>query len=279
MDVGNIYMTLLQIAVSTLLAVTIYILSSRAARRDYNSRNRPIVSLSGLSLDANRIEIFAGRNVKWIAWDFSWLDIYNILESGPKLGTISLSYEKKKENLMLISTFPKKIDFNNVILALKVINFDFSFANIKVSQFMIREVIFIVPNKKKDLYNYFDWKGEHVPFMVTNDSIRISLCYACLENQNMIMNIYNINNLWGNKLSSINFLESSDEAKKYLRFRKAIFLLQCKTVNEDIYYYSLFLEVRAGKLMTPIVENGKKLFKRVIVESANMGKFRDIIRS
>ena len=281
MEFGEIFQIENMEALSILLSVFFSVVafgisfsSLKRAKRLENLQKRPGILISGLTIAPSKVNVYVDEMVnpheRGLVHYVGGLELYANIISENDLYIVSKSteciskitnYLMKEEFLLINTCIKKEMKYEYPILAYGVLNIGLRFVNAKVNNLKIQEIYFKIDGEKKKNYKFNHYTGKNVEFLISGDSIEISIAYACFSSQDLLMDLYNIHDLSKDKSSTvIDFLESKGEAENYMNFKEATFLLQCTTSNNDTYYYSLLLRQTEGMLEPPQIYNDRSLF-------------------
>ncbi|MCL2771716.1 MAG: hypothetical protein FWD71_00060 [Oscillospiraceae bacterium] len=249
---------------------------------------RPEVELSSLTLYPNEFEVYVGEKVEWWKgasrpeFDKSIIGQRNkyerdekdenknktyikIIEDRIRKDTV-LRHENSKgtEKEYMFINLCKESDFgnlaNDVVLAFDVLKFRLKFNNNKVDKVRIKKAYSMI---KEDESFGNDIKI-NVTFPVSGDFLEIPVAYAYINLETSSVKINNIyTKLAEQGKKEIDFLQSRNNAGDYIGFIETAYLIECLTTDDEVYEYSLFLEVdKSGWLIPRKIRNGDNFFNK-----------------
>jgi len=208
--------------------------------------NRPKLTLSGLYLSPNDVQIYTGTNVGWNNTQ-PITDEHINLVLNPKYLRKETLLDHNGKNYIFINRYPRysEEDIDNVVLAFDVLNLKIDFGN-------SNQICKLRMSKAYSMMSGIDSFGNdmklNIDIPIDKPSLEIPIAYAFLNSRKTLMNLHGINKLAKSGIKkTIDFLNSGITARKYLNFVENAYLLECITSDNDVYYYTLLLKINDNK--------------------------------
>jgi len=230
-------------------------------------KNRPKVTLKSITLDPNKPPIFYKGDLKRSYGKAKKItdEERKILSSTLRKNTI-IPYNGKTYMLINLCGQNKsneniKPDYKETILAFDVLEIEMEFGNNRISELTITEGFSLSRVNNNKSYGTDIKLNVNIPINGGN-SLIVPLAYATNDDSSLkLEGIYDL--VTSGCKESIDFLRARKEAGMYIGFSRSAYLLRFETIDDDDYYYTLFLEVdNDGILVSSKLHNGRKLFDK-----------------
>ena len=227
------------------------------AQRSYSLNNKPMLLIEELALYPEEVKIYCGSEAfltdsKPIDKDTHFVKIKDTLSMD------SIIYEGNKE-YRLINLCNEKTNIEETIFALNVLSIKIKNVGERINKLTILKSFSMLDDKRFD-----ECKKVEVSVFVKNDIIKMDMAYACKHNQSSSLNLGKIAKIAADKNEAIiDLLENPSRASDILAFTESGYLLECRTINSEIYVFSLYIDRdknNKGRLNNCTIEYGEDLF-------------------
>ena len=250
-----------------ILGFLLAVFSFKSSREAKYKANRPILTLTELTLFLDKYEVYVGNSVPWGKKKLAQNP--NLVNDIMKNKGKSTRLENKRSGndyLFINACHNKTANTSQVVLALDVLNIKVDFSNNEVSRLRIKK-FFSIRADDGETFTILDVDAE---FPVNGTTLEVPIAYACIHGTPTSMHLHEIYKLKKSILrnlgkKTINLLQTRGNASDYIAFVETGYLLECKTIDGYIYEYSLYLQINEnGTLIFEKIQNGSDLFKEKI---------------
>jgi hypothetical protein len=288
--------------IATAIMSIIALIIAYKTYRSNKKTKRPTMSLKGIYLSPKEVASYVGCNVS--EWDCADDIVSNEKRKvkNPILTSDTIETEKRKnynyakdyvlheerqwkvtvlnhdkKDYMFVNLCERDITSSKqLILMFGALKLSFEFSNIMVDEIIVKKVFSMINDKT----SFGEEQEINVRIPISETEFDLSIAYACKDGRPTSLNLRNIYLFSiSDSKDTINFLENKNLAGEYINFSETGYLLQCNTIDDETYYYSLYVKIdtNTGYLVKTQLHNGKRLFYKKAKEACRNAN-KDVVQ-
>lgn len=228
--------------------------ANEISRKLLNAQIAPEIKLTRLGIDPTKAKVYGGENITWIGKTDLPDELYKIIINTARTNSIAIIDNTK---YLLINLCNKDTDKDNIGIILDAFYFELECAKNQVSELMILKAYSLLNSETP--FGIDIQINTHID--VQTSTITIPIAYACPENRESSLNLGNIAKMAKETTKEINLMKKLSETKKYISFIETAYLIKCRTLNNDVFLFSLYMGKNdMGELETVTMCGGDKLY-------------------
>lgn len=199
----------------------------------YNQR-APEIRVSKLGIDPTKVKVYGGDNITWIGKTNLPDELYKIILNSARTNSITIIDNTK---YLLINLCYKDTAKDNIGIVLDAFYFELECTKNQVAELMILKAYSLLDSETP--FGIDVQINTHID--VQTSTITIPIAYACPENRESSLNLGNIAKMAKEATKKIDLMKKLSESKKYISFFETAYLIKCRTLNNDVFLFSLYM--------------------------------------